>query len=228
GSGRRKFPQDQLEAARSASDPMADLMAGRFADPDLLRRLILHERLNGRQRDVLYSMDVTDTEFHAYQFKPVVKLLSSPSQGLLIADEVGLGKTIEAGMIWTEMVARFDAHRLLVVCPKSLTEKWRQELWQKFSVDAKIVDATGLMEALRRDAEGADGLVTGRSSEKRSCDGPCPRAPAPFVFPNVVSERVLIVALSVVRGCSPRLRHKIRVPIPPASLRRTEADYRCQ
>src|SRR5690606_16121238 len=138
GSGRRKFPQDQLEAARSASDPMADLMAGRFADPDLLRRLILHERLNGRQRDVLYSMDVTDTEFHAYQFKPVVKLLSSPSQGLLIADEVGLGKTIEAGLIWTELVARFDAHRLLVVCPKSLTEKWRQELWQKFSVDAKI------------------------------------------------------------------------------------------
>src|SRR5690606_12120160 len=138
------------------------------------------------------------------------------------------GKTIEAGLIWTELVARFDAHRLLVVCPKSLTEKWRQELWQKFSVDAKIVDATGLMEALRRDAEGADGLVTGRSSEKRSCDGPCPRAPAPFVFPNVVSERVLIVALSVVRGCPPRLRHKIRVPIPPASLRRTEADYRCQ
>src|SRR5690606_12087408 len=85
--------------------------------------------------------------------------LSSPSQGLLIADEVGLGKTIEAGLIWTELVARFDAHRLLVVCPKSLTEKWRQELWQKFSVDAKIVDATGLMEALRRDAEGADGFA---------------------------------------------------------------------
>ena len=159
GSGRRKFPQEQLEAAATSSDPIHDLLGGRFADPDILRRLILHERLNGRQRDVLYSIDVTDTEFHAYQFKPVVKLLASPSQGLLIADEVGLGKTIEAGLIWTELVARFDAHRLLVVCPKSLTEKWRQELWQKFSVDAKITDAGGLMEALRRDAEGSDGFA---------------------------------------------------------------------
>ena len=141
GSGVRMFPAAQLIAESEAPDPLEDLQAGRFGDPAALRRLLLHHRLTGRLRDVIYSMDVTDTEFHAYQFKPVIKLLGSPSQGLLIADEVGLGKTIEAGLIWTELMARFDSHRLVVVCPKSLTEKWRQELWQKFSVDAKIVSA---------------------------------------------------------------------------------------
>lgn len=159
GSGKRMLPEGQLDAGATAPDPLADFAAGRFADPGLLRRMLLHHRLTGRLRDVIYSMDVTDTEFHAYQFKPVVKLLASPAQGLLIADEVGLGKTIEAGLIWTELVARFDCHRLLVVCPKSLTEKWRLELWQKFSVDAKIVDADELLDYLQREGERSDGFA---------------------------------------------------------------------
>ena len=79
--------------------------------------------MTGRLADMIYSMGATNTEFHAYQFKPVLKLLNSPSRGLLIADEVGLGKTIEAGLIWTELVARFDSRRLLVICPKALVQK---------------------------------------------------------------------------------------------------------
>lgn len=159
GSGIRMLPGAQLERVPQAIDPINELRAGQFGDPAVFRRLLIHHRLTGRLRDVIYSMDVTDTEFHAYQFKPVIKLLASPSQGLLIADEVGLGKTIEAGLIWTELVARYDANRLLVICPKSLTEKWRQELWQKFSVDAKIVDAIDLHHYLEREAEGSDGFA---------------------------------------------------------------------
>jgi superfamily II DNA or RNA helicase len=159
GSGFKMLPAAQLEAEAEAPDPIVLLREGRFCDPGVFRRLLIHHRLTGRLRDVIYSMDVTDTEFHAYQFKPVIKLLASPSQGLLIADEVGLGKTIEAGLIWTELVARFDACRMLVICPKSLTEKWRQELWQKFSVDAKIVDAGELLQYLQREVEGGDGFA---------------------------------------------------------------------
>jgi superfamily II DNA or RNA helicase len=159
GSGVRMLPEAQLVSEVAEPDPLADLASGRFGQPEALRRLLLHHRLTGRLRDVIYSMDVTDTEFHAYQFKPVLKLLASPSQGLLIADEVGLGKTIEAGLIWTELVARFDCHRLLVVCPKSLIEKWRLELWQKFSVDAKIVDAAELFHCLQREGERSDGFA---------------------------------------------------------------------
>lgn len=159
GSGIDWLPEAQLVTESTAPGPFENLKAGRFSPPEALRRLLLHHRLTGRLREIIYSMDVTDTEFHAYQFKPVIKLLASPSQGLLIADEVGLGKTIEAGLIWTELVARFDCHRLLVICPKSLTEKWRLELWQKFSVNAKIVDATGLLDHLDRQSDRSDGFA---------------------------------------------------------------------
>lgn len=159
GSGNSFFPYDKLVGEAVDVDSLADLRAGRFASPEIFRRTLLHHRLTGRLRDIIYSMDVSDTEFHAYQFKPVVKAVTSPTRGLLIADEVGLGKTIEAGLVWTELVARFDCSRLLVVCPKSLTEKWKLELWQKFSVDAKIVSAEQLHDHLKVSEDGGDGFA---------------------------------------------------------------------
>lgn len=67
-------------------------------------------------------MGVTNTDFYAHQYKPLLTLLESPADGLLIADEVGLGKTIEAGIIWTGR-AREDMRRLLIVCPAVLRVK---------------------------------------------------------------------------------------------------------
>ena len=73
-------------------------------------------------------METTNTDFYAYQFKPVVNFLGAPGKGIVIADEVGLGKTIEAGFIWTELHSRMDARRLLVLCPAMLQDKWKEEL----------------------------------------------------------------------------------------------------
>ncbi len=143
------IPQSALEAVISAPDALQDLAHGRFSDRSALSQALTHIRLTGRLADLIYSMESTNTEFHAYQFKPVVKILNAASKGLLIADEVGLGKTIEAGLVWTELVARYDAQRLLVVCPKSLQEKWRMELSQKFGVRAQAVDADELLKALK-------------------------------------------------------------------------------
>ncbi|MGQ9648140.1 MAG: helicase-related protein, partial [Thermodesulfobacteriota bacterium] len=69
-----------------------------------------------------------------------LKFINSPNERLIIADEVGLGKTIESALIWMELQARRQAQRLLVVCPKILAEKWREELRNKFMFDARIVD----------------------------------------------------------------------------------------
>jgi superfamily II DNA or RNA helicase len=158
-SGNASYPANQLEALLDAPDALVDLRAGKLSSPADLRRALTHLRMTGRLADMIYSMGATNTEFHAYQFKPVLKLLNSPSRGLLIADEVGLGKTIEAGLIWTELVARFDSRRLLIICPKSLVQKWREELRNKFNVNAPICGAAELLEILKDDQIRREGFA---------------------------------------------------------------------
>ena len=86
------------------------------------------------------SLKASKTLFRAYQFKPLLKFLNSPNRRLLVADEVGLGKTIEAGHIMLELKARRELHHVLIVCPKSLQEKWKEELYAKFGLSFKIYD----------------------------------------------------------------------------------------
>jgi superfamily II DNA or RNA helicase len=146
--GKRILPMDQLELLKAGETPSDQLRNVQFSRAIDLRRAITHRRLTGRLADVIYSMEATNTDFYPYQFKPVLKLLASATNGLLIADEVGLGKTIEAGLIWTELRARFDMRRLLVVCPVALREKWRFELTSKLGVDAELTNAQGLYDRL--------------------------------------------------------------------------------
>ncbi len=135
------------------SDPISlieDRIFGKAID---LRRHFTHIQISGRLSNFIYSLNTTNTDFHAYQFKPVLAFLESPSNGLLIADEVGLGKTIEAGLIWTELRARYDYRRILVVCPAMLREKWRDELRNRFGVEAAIMDAGELLDELQRPSD---------------------------------------------------------------------------
>ena len=145
------LPYSALEPVPSAPETLTDRFAGgKFVEPDWLRRTLTRLRVTGRLSDVVYSMEATETDFYAYQFKPVIKLMSSPTDSMLVADEVGLGKTIEAGLVWTELRARLDCDRLLVACPKTLCQKWQDELARRFGVEAQIGDAEELLGALRR------------------------------------------------------------------------------
>jgi superfamily II DNA or RNA helicase len=92
-------------------------------------------KLQGKFADTLFSFRATRTTFRPYQFKPVLKLLQTGKARLLMADEVGLGKTIEAGLIWTELEARQEADRVLVICPSSLLGKWKEEMADRFGFD---------------------------------------------------------------------------------------------
>ena len=144
------LPYAALEPVPSVSESLWDRFStGRFVQPAWLRRTITRLRVTGRLSEVVYSMEATETEFYAYQFKPVIKLMSSPTDALLIADEVGLGKTIEAGLVWTELRARLDCDRLLVACPKTLCQKWQDELSRRFGVEAQVADAGAVLKALR-------------------------------------------------------------------------------
>nr|WP_254450965.1 helicase-related protein [Aeromicrobium stalagmiti] len=75
-------------------------------------------------------------------------MLSTGSDRLLIADEVGLGKTIEAGLVWTELEARKSADTVLIVCPSVLVSKWRREMDERFGFDLVELDRASLDEML--------------------------------------------------------------------------------
>lgn len=80
-------------------------------------------------------------EPRAYQLVPLLMALRLPTVRLLIADDVGIGKTIEAGLILRELIDRGEADRLAVLCPPHLVEQWTGELKSKFDIDAVAVTA---------------------------------------------------------------------------------------
>ena len=84
-----------------------------------------------------------------FQLVPLLKALRMPRVSLLIADDVGLGKTIEAGLILTELILRRRIRRILVLTPAALREQWKEELWEKFSLSFEVIDRRAT-EGLRR------------------------------------------------------------------------------
>ena len=105
--------------------------------PEFLRTLAW-AKLNYPLTNVLYSFAATQTVFRPYQFLPALKMIKSQRGRILVADEVGLGKTIEAGLIWTELEQRERLKRILVIVPSSLTNKWREEMRRRFMREMKI------------------------------------------------------------------------------------------
>lgn len=85
----------------------------------------------------------------AYQLEPLRRALSSPRANLLLADDVGLGKTIEAGLVMQELFLRHRARTAIVVCPPSLSIKWQDEMREKFGLAFTIVNTKTLAD-LRR------------------------------------------------------------------------------
>ena len=85
-----------------------------------------------------------------YQLDPVVRALGMPRANLLIADDVGLGKTIEAGLVVQELILRHRVRTVLVVAPAGLCVMWQEEMLDKFGLEFRIVN-TDAVRQLRRD-----------------------------------------------------------------------------
>jgi len=119
------------------------------------------------------SLKASKTLFRAYQFKPLLKFLNSDNKRILVADEVGLGKTIEAGHIMLEIKARNELRNALVICPISLQKKWKMELHDKFGLTFTIVDNVKQLLQMLGNHDGSvraiinyDKIRSKRSSEK--------------------------------------------------------------
>ncbi|MCM1307922.1 MAG: SNF2-related protein, partial [Butyrivibrio sp.] len=107
----------------------------------LTARLLLNPNINS-----VYSLNSAKIDFIPYQFRPVLKIIKSESPRILIADGVGVGKTIEAGLILKELESRFDIKSVLVICPRPLIteKKWLGELKDKFGEKFVHIDGEKL------------------------------------------------------------------------------------
>lgn len=83
-------------------------------------------------------------QLHAYQLEPLRKALLMPRVNLFIADDVGLGKTIEAGLIARELLARRRIRDIVVCCPPSVSLQWQEEMAERFGLTFEIIDMTYL------------------------------------------------------------------------------------
>ncbi|WP_026400783.1 DISARM system SNF2-like helicase DrmD [Actinomadura rifamycini] len=91
-----------------------------------------------------------------YQLEPVARALDAPRVNLLLADDVGLGKTIEAGLVAQELLLRQRGRRMMIVCPAGLTVKWRDEMAEKFGLDFTVIDSERCAEVRRTHGSAAN------------------------------------------------------------------------
>lgn len=146
--------EEDLVPLASLDETLKHLVeTGNWGRMHSLRCALAVERLEHQNRSTVYSYRSQRIEFQAYQYKPLLKMLDSFDRKLLIADEVGLGKTIEAGIILTEMAARLPLSRILVVCPATLRDKWREELNRKFNQDFQIFTKKSLEQFIFHDRD---------------------------------------------------------------------------
>lgn len=148
-------PDIILEKIPEFMSPLQRFKKGEgFLDYTKYRQYMTYLRLSGEFTNIFYSMKQGNVDTYAYQMKPVIKFNKSIDKRLLIADEVGLGKTVEALFIWKELVARARANRLLVVAPAILCDKWRRDMSKLFSINAEIKDAEGVLDCIKNKKDG--------------------------------------------------------------------------
>lgn len=117
---------------------------------DELKILLTAQQLCSPTNDQLYSLNAARVDFVPYQFRPALKMIHSERPRILVADSVGVGKTIEAGLILRELQARNDDFEsVLIICPKPLVaeHKWRSEM-KRFDENFTELDGASLREAI--------------------------------------------------------------------------------
>jgi len=149
--GTQTFYASQLKAEESSQSTPQFLPSGEF-----------HSYLSSLQLQfpglsTLYSLNAARIDFIPYQFRPVLRFIKSDRPRLLIADGVGVGKTIEAGLILRELQARSDVHSILIICPRPLVteRKWQNEM-KRFDERFTHLDGKKLRYCIEEtDLEGA-------------------------------------------------------------------------
>lgn len=133
-----------------------------------------HRKLLKPVDDTLYTLHASRTALLPHQFKPLLRFLDSIHRRYLIADEVGLGKTIEAGIIISELRARNTLGGVLILWPNHLRNKWQRELLVRFDEHFDIISERQRLLRLLDQADdaptsGARWIVGPRQRPAKAC-----------------------------------------------------------
>jgi len=155
GEPERRYTVFQNNAKRTYYESQLTAAPGSDNEHDVLDIRTIHSHLTSLHllspsTAILFSLRSGRVEFVPYQYRPVLKLIRADRPRLLIADEVGVGKTIEAGLILKELRARIDIESVLVICPKALVaeRKWHSEM-KRFDESFTALDGPLLRHCLQ-------------------------------------------------------------------------------
>ena len=195
----REFFEGQIELEK-----LTDAL--NFSSIAEIQRILTAYQIRKPSADSLYSLNAARIDFVPYQFRPALKLIKSDTPRLLIADSVGVGKTIEAGLLIKEMQARASLDMILIICPKPLVaeRKWEIEM-KRFDEDFTAVDGSLLRHIIQevdRDGEWPDkykrliipysllteDLLIGKSKRGSGIPGLYDLDPIPFFDMVIVDE----------------------------------------
>ena len=120
-----------------------------WVDINTFRSYLTAYQINNPSGNDLYSLNSARIDFVPYQFRPALKLIHADEPRILIADSVGVGKTIEAGLIIKELQARNELENVLIICPKPLVteRKWEMEM-KRFDEEFVPVDGPMLRQII--------------------------------------------------------------------------------
>lgn len=179
GGSKRTYYQSQLQVALTVVGAPEPIPA------DELRARISSWQILSGSTSNLYSLRSGRVQFVPYQYRPVLKLIRADRPRILIADEVGVGKTIEAGLIIKELRARMDIKSVLVICPKALVaeRKWFTEM-KRFDEHFTALDGPALRHCL----------------QETDLDGEWPESHAKAILPFSLFDSDMMIGTTASRG----------------------------
>ncbi len=146
--GRMLFTSDAFPDPRVMLEKL-----GRFDDPrrlDAFLHAVRWGAVASADVESLHAPFRSGISIEDYQLDPVARAVAMPRANLLIADDVGLGKTVETGLVVQELILRHRVRTVLVVCPAGLQLHWQDQMRDKFGLEFRIVDSEGMRDLRRR------------------------------------------------------------------------------
>lgn len=153
--GREMDVLEPFETPNPVATPLDPNRAARLQDWRVFHHAFLLEQALGPS--ALLAAQPGRLRVEAYQLVPVLRALRMARPRLLLADDVGLGKTIEAGLVLAELIARRRAHRILIVAPAGpLLTQWKREMRERFGLRFRVLDADALKQIRYENELGAN------------------------------------------------------------------------